>query len=129
MTPHLFFLAPATAAAAATNRIPSAADPHFVVAMLTMLDAKGKLDDGLNRDYLQFLAKGGPDGVLVMGTTGEFASFSIQERKQALESTLKHNGRLNVMAQIAASNIPETLELLYHPTAAGADSVLVVPPY
>lgn len=97
--------------------------------MLTMMNSNGKLDDALNKDYLAYLAAGGADGALVMGTTGEFASFSVQERKQALESTLKHRGKLRIMCHVGASNLPETLQLLDHATGAGADSILVLPPY
>ncbi|MBI3210835.1 MAG: dihydrodipicolinate synthase family protein [Candidatus Solibacter usitatus] len=124
------FLATVPAAAfAAASKLPTAEGPQFIVAMLTMLDGKGRLDDAMNKDYLAYLAAGGADGALVMGTTGEFASFSVKERKQSLESAMKHKGRLNVMCQIGAGNLPETLELLDHATGSGADSVLVLPPY
>src|SRR4051794_28153992 len=119
----------AAVSSAASSRLPASTGPQFIVAMLTMLDSRRKLDDGLNRDYLAHLAAGGADGALVMGTTGEFASFSIKERKQALESTMKHRRGLSVMCQVGTSNVPETLELLDHATGMGADSVLVIPPY
>jgi 4-hydroxy-tetrahydrodipicolinate synthase len=64
-----------------------------------------------------------------MGTTGEFASFSVAERKRALESTIKHRGSLGVMAQIATPSLPETLDLAEHAAKSGADSVLVLPPF
>jgi 4-hydroxy-tetrahydrodipicolinate synthase len=67
--------------------------------------------------------------VLVLGTTGEFASFSVKERKQILESYLKHRGKVSVMAQVGAPNLPETLELLAHAADAGAGSALVLPPF
>src|SRR5262249_28333956 len=54
---------------------------------------------------------------------------SIAERKQALESSLRHRGKLAIMCQVGAGNVPETLDLLDHATRAGADSALVVPPY
>lgn len=117
------------AAYGASAKLPTANGPQFIVAALTMMDAKGRLDDAMNRDYLAHLAADGADGALVMGTTGEFASFSVKERKQALESTLKHKKALNVMCQVGAGNVPETLELMEHATSAGADSVLVLPPY
>lgn len=118
-----------SAAYAASSKLPTSQGPQFVVAMLTMLDSGGRLDDSLNRDYLKHLASGGADGVLVMGTTGEFASFSVAERKRALESTIKHRSSLGVMAQIATPNLPETLDLLDHAVKSGADSVLVLPPF
>ncbi len=119
----------AGAAYAAGSKLPEGSNPQFIIAALTMLNAAGKLDGSLNREYLAHLGAGGADGVLVMGTTGEFASFSIKERKQALESTLQHKGKLSVMCQIGAPNLPETLDLLDHANGAGADSVLVLPPY
>ena len=62
----------------------------------------------------------------MLGTTGEFASFSVKERKQILEGYIKHRGKLPVMAQIGAPNLPDALELLAHATGAGADAVLVL---
>jgi 4-hydroxy-tetrahydrodipicolinate synthase len=122
------FLSTATAMAA-SSRLPTAAGPQFIVAALTMQDARGRFDDALQKDYLGYLAAGGADGVLVMGTTGEFSSFSAVERKQVLESALRHRGKLAVMCHVGAGNLPDTLDLLDHATRAGADSVLVVPPY
>jgi 4-hydroxy-tetrahydrodipicolinate synthase len=116
-------------AAGAAARLPAASGPQFIVAMLSMMDSRRKLDDAMNRDYLAHLAAGGADGALVMGTTGEFPSFSIKERKQALESTMKHRRGLSIMCQVGTSNVPETLELLDHATGMGVDSVLVIPPY
>ena len=76
-----------------------------------------------------YLAEGGADGVLVLGTFGEFSSFSVKERKQILESFVRHKGKLSIMCQVATPNVPETLELLDHATASGAGSVLVLPPF
>jgi 4-hydroxy-tetrahydrodipicolinate synthase len=119
----------AFAAAAATPVKTGSDAPRFIAAALTMLDRQGRFDDALNRDYLGHLAAGGADGALALGTTGEFPSFSIAERKRILESFLKHKGKLQIMAQIGTSNVPESLELLDHATRAGAGSVLVIPPY
>ena len=115
------------AAAAAIRTGPGA--PQFIVAALTMLNKSGRFDDGLNKAYLDHLTAGGADGALAMGTTGEFPSFSIAERKVALESFWKHKGKLSIMAQVGTSNIPETLDLLAHSTSLGVPSVLVIPPY
>ncbi len=103
--------------------------PKFVVAALTMLGRDGRFDDAMNKDYLAFVAEGGADGALALGTTGEFASFSVKERKLILESFVRHKGKLWIPCQVGASNLPETLELLEHAAATGADSALVLPPY
>jgi 4-hydroxy-tetrahydrodipicolinate synthase len=118
----------AAGVAGAANRRPEAG-PRFLVAALTMLDARGQFDDGMNKDYLAYLARGGADGALILGTTGEFSSFSVRERKQILESAIKHKGKLEIMCQVATPNLPETLELLDHAAKAGAGSALVLPPF
>ncbi|MBM3811283.1 MAG: dihydrodipicolinate synthase family protein [Acidimicrobiia bacterium] len=128
--PRRDFLAASLGAAAATaaNKLPDAG-PRFLVAALTMIDKRGQFDEGLQRDYLAHLQKGGADGALILGTTGEFPSFSIRERKQVLESSIKHKGKLEIMAHVGTSNLPETLELIEHAAKAGAGSALVLPPY
>ena len=122
-------LAARAAANKYANRMDDAAGPRFYVAALTTLDERRNFDASRARDYLAYLAANGVEGALVLGTTGEFASFSVKERRQILEGYIKHRGKLPVMAQIGAPNLPDTLELLAHATNAGADSVLVLPPF
>ena len=117
------------AAWAAAARIGQSDGPQFFVAAVTTLDRSQRFDDAMNKDYLAFVAAGGADGALAMGTTGEFASFSVKERKQILESFLRHKGKLAIMCQVGTPNLPETLELLEHAAAVGAGSALVLPPF
>ncbi len=118
-----------SAAAARATRTTTATGPRFFVATLTSLDRKGRFDEALNRDLLAFLRERGVDGALVLGTTGEFSSFSLRERRKILESNMRDKGSLEVMVQVGAPNLPETLELLEHAASAGADSALVLPPF
>jgi 4-hydroxy-tetrahydrodipicolinate synthase len=119
----------AAAALPAARKADRPAGPRFFVATLTPLDRSGRFDDALNRDLLAFLARRGVDGALVLGTTGEFSSFSVKERRKILEANLRDKGSLEVMCQVAAPNVPETLELLDHAAGAGADYALVLPPF
>jgi 4-hydroxy-tetrahydrodipicolinate synthase len=94
-----------------------------------MLGRDGAVDEALVNDYLRYLERNGAEGILVLGTTGEFASFGVAERKKILEVYLKRRGKLSLMCQVGTSNLPETLDLLAHATAAGAEQALVVPPF
>jgi 4-hydroxy-tetrahydrodipicolinate synthase len=105
------------------------AGPRFFVATLTPLDRNGNFDQALSRDLLAFLRERGVDGALVLGTTGEFSSFSLRERKKILEASLRDKGSLEVMVHVGTPNLPETLDLLDHAASAGADSALVLPPF
>ena len=100
----------------------------FYVAAVTPVDSKNKFDEGLYRDLMPFFKQGGCDGVVVLGTTGEFASFSVAERKKVAEAALKHRSGLRMIIQVGTPNLPETLELLAHAGANGADGVLCIPP-
>lgn len=116
-------------AAAAAKRVTSTAGPKFFVAALTPMDRQGRLDEPLARDLLRFLEENGVDGALVLGTTGEFSSFSVRERRKILEAFTKARRKLEIMCHVAAPNLPETLELLEHAAGAGVDSTLVLPPF
>lgn len=102
---------------------------RFVSAALAPLDKSGAIDDALTKEYLDYLSEGGVDGVLVNGSTGEFSSFSLSERKQNLEVFLRHKGSLTTMCQVGCPNQAEAIELLKHAQDSGADEALLLPPF
>jgi len=103
--------------------------PKFYVAAVTPCDSKMKFDEGLYKDMMPFFKERGADGVVVLGTTGEFPMYSAAERKKIAEVALKHRSGLDMIVQVGTPNLPETLELLAHATADGADGVLCIPPF
>jgi dihydrodipicolinate synthase/N-acetylneuraminate lyase len=103
-----------------------------VAAALTPLrDDGAALDEEAFEPYCDFLAAGGLDGILALGTTGEGLLLSVPERKRVVELYLEHAaGRLLVAAQCGAQSTAATVELAEHAAAAGADAVAVIcPPY
>lgn len=102
---------------------------NLYVAVVTPCDSKGKFDDALFRDLMPFFKANNADGVLVLGSTGEFPSFSVAERKKIAETALKHRSGLRVLVQIGTPNLPETVELLTHAAGNGADGFLCIPPF
>src|SRR5215469_14416162 len=119
-------------AAAATNAAENGgvrARGNLYVAAVTPCDSKGKFDEALYRDLMPFFKQGGCDGVLALGSTGEFPSFSVAERKRIAETALKHRSGLRVLIQVGTPNLPETLDLLAHAGANGADGALCIPPF
>src|SRR5438105_6496766 len=108
---------------------PSAEKVLFWVAASTPCDKYLKFDEELYKDLLAYLKANGADGVVVLGTTGEFPSFSVTERKKVAETAFKHSNGLNIIVSPGTANFPETLELSQHAEANGADGLLVVPPF
>jgi 4-hydroxy-tetrahydrodipicolinate synthase len=114
-------------------RTPAAKAPEekqlFWAAASTPCDKSLNFDPNLYADVLAYLKQKGADGVVVLGTTGEFPSFSTAERKKIAEIAFKNRNGLNVIVSPGTANFPETLELSLHAQENGADGLLVVPPF
>jgi 4-hydroxy-tetrahydrodipicolinate synthase len=64
------------------------------------------------------------------GTTGEFSSLSLEEKRQAIEICIDEvAGQVPVVAGTGCQSTRETLELTSWAKEAGADGALVVAPY
>ncbi len=101
----------------------------FWVASLTPCDKNLKFDPGAMKDQLAWFKDQGADGVVVLGSTGEYPSFSVAERKQVMEVVARNKNGLNIMCSTGTPNYPETLDLSKHAVGHGADSILVIPPF
>ena len=108
---------------------PSGEKMLFWVAVSTPCDKSLNFDPELYKDLLAYLKSQGADGVVVLGTTGEFPSFSFAERKKVAETALKNRNGLNIIVGPGTSNFPETIELSKHAEEHGADGLLIVPPF
>ncbi len=116
-------------AAPTERKLGSASKPLYWVAAATPCDKNLKFVPSAFRDMLQYFKQNGADGIVVLGATGEFASFSVAERKLIAETALKDKLGMNIIVGPGTSNIDETVELAKHAEANGADGLLVVPPF
>jgi dihydrodipicolinate synthase/N-acetylneuraminate lyase len=89
------------------------------------------LDEDAFAPYVDYLADGGLDGLLALGTTGEGILLARNERERALELFLvAARGRLRVAVHCGAQTTVDTVALAAHAAEAGADAVAVIgPPY
>jgi dihydrodipicolinate synthase/N-acetylneuraminate lyase len=101
-----------------------------LAAALTPLDGD-RLDESAFGPYVDFLAAGGLDGLLALGTTGEGLLFGVEERKRAIELFVTAaDGRLQVATHCGAQTTADTVVLAAHAAEAGVDAVAVIgPPY
>jgi dihydrodipicolinate synthase/N-acetylneuraminate lyase len=79
------------------------------------------------KDHLQALQAAGVKSILANGTTGEFPSLTIAERKMVLECC-RSNFRGEVLNNITACCVSDCLELLAHARQI-ADAVVILPPF
>src|SRR5215208_420554 len=86
------------------------------------------LDEEAFPPYLDFLHRGGVDGVLALGTTGEGILLGTDERMRATEPFL--DGQLDVIVHCGAQTTLATVELSAHAAEKEAAGVAVIaPPY
>src|SRR6185437_15858361 len=71
----------------------------LAAAVTPLRDDGAALDEEAFRPYLDFLAAGGLDGILGLGTTGEGILLSAAERRRAAELFLE--GQLPVISTAA----------------------------
>ena len=100
----------------------------LVNAITTPFNADRTVDEGAFVEHFQWLRKSGVTRLLVGGTTGEFFSLSVDERKRLLVLALKHFDG-HVMFHAGAGVLVDTLDLAIFAAGEGAHSVAAILPY
>jgi 4-hydroxy-tetrahydrodipicolinate synthase len=104
--------------------------PHTVPAIVTPFTKGGlELDPQWIPQHLSYLEKRGADGVLALGTNGEGPSLSQEERKQVIDTVLQARGGLRVFVGTGCPSLSDTIAISRYALEAGADAVMVVPPF
>jgi dihydrodipicolinate synthase/N-acetylneuraminate lyase len=99
-------------------------------AVTTPFDAKGAVDRKAFRDNINRLMKAGATGVVACGCTGEFWSLSAAEKAMLYaDAVAAMKGRGTVIVGVGCVGPQDTIALAHEAKAAGADGVLVLPPY
>jgi 4-hydroxy-tetrahydrodipicolinate synthase len=91
--------------------------------------ADGEVDLPWIKDYLDYLHAQGCEGIVPCGTNGEAPSLSVDERRLVVEAVLAAANGMPVIAGTGAAALPDAIALTRHAFSAGADAVLVMPPF
>ena len=80
--------------------------------------------------HLENLLEAGVHIIAVCGGTGEFSFLSKEERLKLTETVAKQiDGRAKLIVHVSAVMTEQTIEFAKHAQGAGADCLLVLPPY
>ena len=113
---------------------PGRADPlslHGVVPpTVTAFASDESLDLEGTAAHARFVVDGGAHAVFPLGTNGEFALLSPEERDRVVEAVVGEvGGEVPVIAGVGAPSTRETVSRAEAAAAAGADGLVVVTPY
>lgn len=101
-----------------------------LVAIVTPMHDDGSLDHDALRQLLDFHLAQQTDGIVIVGTTGESPTVSVDEHLALIELTVQHiNQRIPVIAGTGANSTSEAIQLTAEAKKLGADAALLVAPY
>src|SRR5437899_8697768 len=99
------------------------------VALVTPFTAEGAIDFNSLKKLLAHTAKG-VDYFVVMGTTGESATMTKEEKKEVLQFVLKNNPKkLPLVYGIGGNNTASVVEEIKASSFKGVSAILSVSPY
>ena len=101
-----------------------------LTALTTPFDRQDQLDVAMLKAVVSRSIDGGVHGVVACGSTGEFTSMSLAERRLVVETVVEHTaGRVPVIAQTGSVNVKEAIELSQHAESVGVDALILVTPF
>ncbi len=101
----------------------------MATALVTPMTADGVDYEALGR-LIDFQLENGINALVSVGTTGESATLTPQERKDVISFTVDRvAGRVPVIAGTGTNNTAHAIDFSVSADKAGADALLVVTPY
>ena len=101
----------------------------MATALVTPMTSDGVDYEALGR-LIDFQLENGINALVSVGTTGESATLTPQERKQVISFTIDRvAGRVPVIAGTGTNNTAHAIDFSVSADKAGADALLVVTPY
>lgn len=101
-----------------------------IVAIVTPMHADGSLDLPGLRKLIDWHIAEGTDGIVIVGTTGESPTVSVEEHSELIKVAVEHvNKRIPVIAGTGGNSTSEAIELTQYAKSVGADASLQVVPY
>lgn len=101
----------------------------MATAMVTPMTPEGVDYEALGR-FIDFQLSQGINALVAVGTTGESATLSPEERKEVIRFTIDRvAGRVPVIAGTGTNNTQHAIDYSISAAREGADALLVVTPY
>lgn len=101
-----------------------------IVALVTPMHADGSLDFDALRKLIDWHIEQGTNSIVIVGTTGESATVSVEEHQELIKLAVEHTKkRIPIIAGTGANSTLEAIRLSQYAQQVGADACLSVVPY
>jgi len=102
----------------------------MITALVTCFRTDGSLDLDALRASVRHQIDSGADGLCPLGGTGEPLSLTVDEHKKVIDAVVDEAaGRVPVVVGTLLARQEDIIECGRHAKAAGADAIMVIPPY
>ena len=102
----------------------------YLTPVITAFNKEREIDIEGNKEIWEHLINGGVNGIVLLGSTGEFFNMSMLQKKKLIKLAIEHvNKRIPLFVGTGSMNIEETIELSNYALNLGADGVMVIGPY
>ena len=100
----------------------------FVAAPTPRRAEEYSIDLAATLEMIDFLCDKGVQGITLLGSTGEFVHFALDDRRHMVNFAVKRS-RLPLLVNVSHSTLDGAVELAREAASAGVAGVLLMPPY
>ena len=100
----------------------------YAAAVTPIRERSNYIDLGATMEIIDFLNASPCGGISILGSTGAFLHFDVEEREKLITFATKRSKK-PVVVGVSHSTFDVTLHLIEHAAGAGAAAALILPPY
>lgn len=95
--------------------------------LVSPIDPSGAVMEGVLTDLVDHVIDQGVHGLTPLGSTGEFAYLSQEQRRRVVDTVISANrGRVPVVAGVASTSVSDAVAQTEYMIEAGADGILAI---
>ncbi|HLJ51481.1 MAG TPA: dihydrodipicolinate synthase family protein [Bryobacteraceae bacterium] len=100
----------------------------IIAAVTPRRESETSIDLAATLELIDHLACCGPSAIALLGSTGEFVHFALDDRRHMANFAVKRS-RVPILVNVSHSTLDGAVELAREAATSGASGVLLMPPY
>lgn len=100
----------------------------IIAAVTPRRESETSIDLGATLELVDFLGRSGANAIALLGSTGEFVHFALDDRRHMADFAVKRS-RVPLLINVSHSTLDGAVLLAREAAASGAAGVLLMPPY